>query len=121
MKQRFRCITYNTWDPINSPMKGLPVTSKAQRQSKPKRQTQPHNNQDPQIKQRYSKFYNTPSACEIRITSISNLNKRKEKKVKPTCQSIYIYIYIKAEDVVIYLPFGMYGNVFCMTLGNLVG
>ena len=32
-----------------------------------------------------------------------------------------IYIYIKAEDVAIYLSFGMYGNVFCMTRGNLVG
>jgi hypothetical protein len=34
---------------------------------------------------------------------------------------ISIYIYIKAEDVAIYLPFGMYGNVFCMTRGSLVG
>ena len=33
---------------------------------------------------------------------------------------IYIYIYIKAEDIAIYLPFGMYGNVFCMTRGSLV-
>ena len=32
-----------------------------------------------------------------------------------------IYIYIKAEDVAIYLPFDMYGNVFCMTRGSLVG
>ena len=32
-----------------------------------------------------------------------------------------LYIYIKAEDVAIYLPFGMYGNVFCMTRGSLVG
>ena len=32
-----------------------------------------------------------------------------------------IYIYIKAEDVAIYLPFGMYGNIFCMTRGSLVG
>jgi hypothetical protein len=34
---------------------------------------------------------------------------------------VVIYIYIKAEDVAIYLPFGMYGNVFCMTRGSLVG
>ena len=33
---------------------------------------------------------------------------------------LYIYIYIKAEDVVIYLPFGMYDNVFCMIRGSLV-
>jgi hypothetical protein len=32
-----------------------------------------------------------------------------------------LYIYIKAEDVAIYLPFGMYDNVFCMTRGSLVG
>ncbi len=34
---------------------------------------------------------------------------------------IYIYIYIKVEGVVIYLPFGMYDNVFCMTRDSLVG
>ena len=32
-----------------------------------------------------------------------------------------IYIYIKAKDVAIYLSFGMYGNVFCMTHDSLVG
>ena len=36
-------------------------------------------------------------------------------------RGIYIYIYIKVEDVAIYLPFGMYGNIFCMTRGSLVG
>ena len=30
-------------------------------------------------------------------------------------KSIYIYIYIKLEDIVIYLPCGIYGNVFIST------
>ena len=36
-------------------------------------------------------------------------------------EKVRIYIYIKAEDVAIYLPFGMYGNAFCMTHDSLVG
>ena len=36
-------------------------------------------------------------------------------------ESWNLSIYIKAEDIVIYLPFGMYDNVFCMTRDSLVG
>jgi hypothetical protein len=37
-------------------------------------------------------------------------------------QSIYIYIYIiKVKDVAIFLPCGIYGNIFCLTLIILVG
>ena len=41
-------------------------------------------------------------------------------KIILKCYNI-ISIYIKAEDVAIYLSFDMYGNVFCMTRGSLVG
>ncbi len=51
--------------------------------------------------------------CVLFSNKIIFSQKRKEK--------IVIYIYIKAEDVVIYLSFGMYDNVFCMTRGSLVG
>ena len=34
---------------------------------------------------------------------------------------IYIYIYIKLEDIVIYLPCGIYGNVFISTRVILLG
>ena len=45
----------------------------------------------------------------------------KTKIIEDIYLFIYIYIKIKAEDVVIYLPFDIYNNVFRMTCSILGG